>query len=321
MIVHFILHGETLESIAEEIKLENPEYLKEYHNQRCAREDYIYDELIPRKKLLIPTISEILEYNRKNDAPFKNTDRNPDIIFAPENLNEKYSVGIVEKEHTEAEIIDHPVFYTVSLQWVKKEENEHIFHFSKLDFYNRKESIIGDLAEESIRSLNPLEIRTNLKGEVMNVCITEETVKNFRVIKDQLSDHFPGQYAQMYIREFEYSVFNKDLFSERMKEDWFIKAWFAPVRLPFKNGRSYYQQTLDDGNIPVHISQKVELNDNPDEITLIQTLEPDEKKVFDFSGKYIFQAENGCAKNIQMSYGISRFGVKNTVRLLIDKLL
>ncbi|MEY8761665.1 hypothetical protein [Chryseobacterium tongliaoense] len=321
MIVHFILHGETLESIAEEIKLENPQYLKEYHNQRCAREDYIYDELVPKRKLLIPNISEIFEYNQKNDAPFKNIDRNPDIIFAPENLNEKYSVGIVEKEYTEAGIIDHPIFYTVSLQWVKNEENEHLFHFSKLDFYNRKESIMGDLAEECIRSLNPLEIRTNLKGEVLSVYITEETLKNFKTIKDRLSDHFPGQYAQIYIQEFEYAVLNKDLFSQRMKEDWFIKTWFAPVRAPFKNGKSYYQQNLDEENIPVNISQKVERNENPDEIVLVQTLESGEKKLFDFTGKYIFEKENGWVKNVQMNYGISRFGVKNTVRILIDKLL
>ena len=321
MIVHFILHGETLESIAEEIKLENPEYLKEYHNRRCAREDYIYDELVSGKKLLIPNISEIFEYNQKNDAPFKKNNRNPEIIFAPENLNEKYSVGIVEKEYTENGIIDHHVFYTVSLQWIKNEENEHVFYFSKLDFYNRKETIIGDLAEECIRSLNPLEIRTNIKGEVLSIYITEETLKNFKTIKDRLSDRFPGQYAQIYIQEFEDAVLNKELFSQRMKEDWFIKAWFAPVRAPFKDGKSHYQQNLDEENIQVNISQKVEQNNNPDEIILIQNLDSGEKKLSDFNGKYTFQTENGWVKNFQMNYNISRFGVKNTVRILIDKLL
>jgi hypothetical protein len=49
MTVHFILSGETLESIAEEINLENPKYLKEFHNAHCAREDFIYDDLVPRK--------------------------------------------------------------------------------------------------------------------------------------------------------------------------------------------------------------------------------------------------------------------------------
>lgn len=50
MIVHFILSGETLESISEEINLENPVYLKEFHNTYCAREDFIQDTLIPGKK-------------------------------------------------------------------------------------------------------------------------------------------------------------------------------------------------------------------------------------------------------------------------------
>lgn len=49
MIIHFILSGETLESISEEINLENPRYLKEFHNQHCAREDAIHEKLIPGK--------------------------------------------------------------------------------------------------------------------------------------------------------------------------------------------------------------------------------------------------------------------------------
>jgi hypothetical protein len=318
MIIHFILHGETLESIAEEIKLENPKYLKEYHNQRCAREDYIDEELIPRKKLLIPNISEIQKYNQKNDAPFKSPEQNPVIVFKPEDLDKKYSVGIVEKIQKGENTFDHPVFYNVSLKWIKYEENRHIFHFSKLSFYNRKDSIMADLAEECIKSINPLEISTNSKGEVINVSVPKETLENFNEIKDRLLGLYPGEYSKMYIEEFEYAVLNQEIFSQRMKEDLFIKIWFAPFRNKFTDGKSYYQIKVTDENIPVTVIQKVETGENESEIILVQKNQSSESEMF--TGKYILDKETGLIKNSYIDFEISHNSVKNTTRFLIEEI-
>ncbi|MFC3161051.1 hypothetical protein ACFOEQ_23795 [Chryseobacterium arachidis] len=69
MMVHFILFGETLESISEEIHLENPKYLKEFHNRHCAKGDLIDHQLVPGKKLFIPDTDTVKRYNSRNDAP------------------------------------------------------------------------------------------------------------------------------------------------------------------------------------------------------------------------------------------------------------
>ncbi|WP_042720534.1 hypothetical protein [Flavobacterium sp. B17] len=140
MIVHFILSGETLESISEEIQLENPEYLKEFHNKYCAREDFIYDDLIPRKKLLIPDIDKIREYNSRNDAYFKNPRLNPVLSFRPENFSKIYAVTNKEIEENSLDRKQNTLTYTVSVKWIKSEDRSHIFHLFKNTFQTNREA-------------------------------------------------------------------------------------------------------------------------------------------------------------------------------------
>ncbi|MFC3161052.1 hypothetical protein ACFOEQ_23800 [Chryseobacterium arachidis] len=46
------------------------------------------------------------------------------------------------------------------------------------------------LASESIKALNPIEVTTDGKGEVIKVGLTEHTIKNFHAIKERLFDFF-----------------------------------------------------------------------------------------------------------------------------------
>ncbi|WP_370900696.1 hypothetical protein [Chryseobacterium gossypii] len=321
MIVHFILHGETLESIAEEIKLENPKYLIEYHNQKCAREDYINDRLIPGKKLLIPDSNTVREYNSRNDAPFKSPALNPEIPFKPEKLDKRYTLGIIENEQNEERTSESSVFCTVALKWIGYENGEHVFHFSKLDFYNRNDSIVGDLAEECIKSLNPVEIRTNNDGEVISVHTDKKILDDFGAVKEKLMDLYPGEYSRIYIEEFEYAVLNQGLFSKRMKQDLFIKIYFAPLRNKFINGKSHYRLSFTDDNILMNIAQEAEQPEVPGETILIQHYKPSgEEKDMGLNGKYILEKETGLIKKADIEYHMSRYSVKSTTKLLIEEL-
>lgn len=318
MIVHFILHGETLESISEEIKLENPKYLKEYHNKRCAREDYIQDELIPRKKLLIPELKDINEYNSKNDAPFKHPKLNPKLSFDPENFSKIYDVNITEATENEDKKKSNFISFTASLKWVKKDSNDHIFHLFKNNFYDQAGSKMADLATESIRSLNPIVIKTDSKGKIINITLKKETIDNFKSIKEKLLDFFPDKYAKIYIDEFEMAVLDQKLFNERMKNDSFIKTYFASVRNEFVNGKSYVEQTIGEENIPIIIQQKVGDENHAQEIDLLQTFQSPDQNI-DYNGKYTLFSENGLIKNIEFKYTIFQYGIKNVTSLKIHE--
>ncbi|GEN78121.1 hypothetical protein [Chryseobacterium hagamense] len=319
MTIHFILSGETLESIAEEIHLENPEYLKEFHNTRCAREDIIDKALVPGKKLMIPDPGKIREYNSRNDAPFKHPRLNPQIPFHPENFSRIFSVVNKDTEDNGLEEKSNTLTYTVSLKWLRKEEDHHLFQIFKNNFSEGNGSMMADLASESIRSLNPVEVRTDFKGNVLQVSLPEETLKNFGKIKERLTDLFPDEYAKIYLDEFETVVLARHLFNLRMKEDVFIKTYFAALRNRFENGKSFLRQSVGEENIPLDIQQQVESPDYDQEIVLIQNSDPAETDQ-SFTGKYRLDAEAGMVKEIEIDYTISLSGVKNSSFLTMREL-
>lgn len=318
MIVHFILSGETLESISEEINLENPKYLKEFHNTHCAKEDMIYDELVPRKKLLIPDLNKIQEYNSRNDAPFKDLKLNPVLPFNPENFSKIFSVKNTQTEETENNSKSNVLTYTVSVKWIKKEDNFHVFHLFKNNFSDQQGSMMADLASECTRSLNPLILKTTEKGEVINISLSEETISNFDKIKERLTDLFPDKYAAIYINEFSFAVLNKDLFNERMKDDIFIKSYFASLRNAFFNGKSYLKQSVGEENTRIELQQKVESENYTDEIILNQNSQP--QTHIHFKGKYILNTEDGLVKKIEINHSISEFSVKINSEIEIKEL-
>jgi hypothetical protein len=319
MIVHFILSGETLESISEEINLENPKYLKEFHNTHCAREDLIHDKLVPRKKLLIPDLNKIREYNSKNDAPFKHPKLNPEIPFNPENFSKIYSIINTEIEENELEKRSNILSYTVSVKWIRREGAFHFFHLFKNNFSDEHGSMMADLASQSIRSLNPIEVKTDHNGEIVNVKLTQETISNFEKIKERLSDLFSDKYAKIYLDEFEFAILNKELFNSRMKEDVFIKSYFASLRNKFTNGKSYFTQTIGEENIHIDIQQKVGSSEYDQEIVLQQNMNFPEKDK-NFTGKYILYTETGMVKEFEIQYNISQFGVKNSSFFTVKEL-
>jgi len=319
MTVHFILSGETLESIAEEINLENPKYLKEFHNTHCAREDFIDDDLVPRKKLLIPDIHKIKEYNSRNDAHFKSPKLNPHIPFHPENLAKIYTVESRETEENVLEEKKNALSYTVSVKWIRKEDNVHIFHLFKNNFSEKSGSMMADLASESIRSLNPVEVKTDDKGRIVLIALPKETLDNLTKIKERLEDLFPDKYAKIYLDEFEQIVLDPSLFHSRMKEDIFIKNYFAAIRNTFTNGKSYLTQSIGEENTEIQIQQKVEHSDDH-EIILRQNINSHENEL-DFTGKYTLHRDSGWVKEIGIEYTISQFGVKNNSVFSLKELL
>jgi len=319
MIVHFILSGETLESISEEIHLENPKYLKEFHNKHCAREDFIQDQLVPGKKLLIPGISKVRDYNSLNDAPFKNPKLNPEIPFNPENFSRIYAVVNKELYENGLEKRHAVLMYTASVKWIRNENGFHIFHLYKNNFSDGQGSMMTDLASESIRSLNPLEVKTDLKGNVVMVQLTQQTVDHFEKIMGRLSNLFPDQYAEIYLDEFERAVRNRSTFNSRMKNDVFIKNYFASVRNPFINGKSSIHQSIGEENTEVILRQKIENPEYYNEIVIIQDLEDSESDM-KFSGKYTLYTKTGLIKNIDLHYIISQFGFKNSSFFTVTEL-
>lgn len=318
MMIHFILPGDTVENIAEKIRLENPVYLKEFHNQHCLKEDFIVDDLIPGKKLMLPDFSKIKAYNDKNDAPFKSLELNPKIVFNPIGFNEKFKIAIKESSYAGGKVVENQFSYIASLQWIKNELGEHLFHFTKDQFSNQNETKMESLAIESMRPLYPIEVFVNAKGEILRVTLKKEILNNFNQIKGKLLDFFPDKYAKIYLEEFEYVVLNPDIFDQKMKEDWFLKNYFSSFRNPFENGKSFFELNLD--KILLNIQQTVKLTDNKEEILLHQTLKSKEENQDDFTGNVTVSKNNGMIKSLNAIYSYKEFSVSYSTEFSIKNI-
>ncbi|WP_292010902.1 hypothetical protein [Chryseobacterium sp.] len=320
MIPHFVLPGETLESISEEIQLENPQYLKEYHNQHCARQERIEEELIPGHRLIMPGIDKVREFNNRNDAPFKSLEKNPVLKFNPENLHTQYKVEIKENQQGEGiKNVSQTISYTVTLQWYEANKQEHLFHCTREGFVSN-EGKMGNLARKCVEVLNPLLIKTDLKGEILNVALRPEILENFRETKRDLLDKFPDQYAERYIEELEYVINNAALFDERMKTDLFIKTYFGPLRSKFENGISVFSKDIGEENVSLEVIQKADKTDSGEKINLLQKANLEIPEV-DYKGNYVLSSSDGIIEKAEIQYDISLYGVKYVTRIILSEVV
>jgi len=318
MMIHFILPGDTLENIAEKIRLENPVYLKEFHNQHCLKDDSIVDHLVPGKKLLLPDFAKIKAYNDKNDAPFKSPELNPKIVFDPIGFDEKFKIKIKESSNTDGKTVENRFSYIASLQWIKNEFDEHLFHFTKDQFSNQNNTKMESLAIESMKSLYPIEVFVTPKGQILRTGITREVLKNFNQIKAKLLDFFPDKYAKIYLEEFEYVVLNPDVFDQKIKEDWFLKNYFSSFRNPFENGKSFFEMYLD--KTLLNVQQTAKLTDNKEEILLHQTLKSKEENQDDFTGNVTVFKNNGMIESLNAVYSYKEFSVSYSTEFSIKNI-
>ena len=318
MMLHFIRHGDTLQSIADQINLENPLYIKEFHNQKCGREDYIFEDLVVGKRLFLPDNLTIQNYNSRNDASFKSSEKNPKINFLPENLDVQYKVNVKEISFDDGKKSENSFSYNFSLKWIKIEYSYHTFQVAKTDFSNIKEKL-GDLASSCMQSLNPIEIQTNLKGEIVTVNLLKETIENFPKIKEKLLDRFPDKYAKIYIEEFEYVVLNQELFQKKMKHDWLLKTFFAPIRNEFKNGKSQFKIFLENENSLVDIQQTGLVKDEIDEVILNQALLNDKIEI-KYTGNYILSSQTGIIQSMEIRNSYSEYNILHNTELKVSQI-
>lgn len=71
MIIYYTKSGQSLADLCNEIQLENPEYLREYHNQNCSLSERFTGDIVQGMKIYIPSSTEIIELNKKSEAIIK----------------------------------------------------------------------------------------------------------------------------------------------------------------------------------------------------------------------------------------------------------
>lgn len=219
MIIYLALPGDTLEKISSDLKIENPVYIREFHNQHCAKHERFYTDVKPGQSLLLPFGNEIKELNKKI---IENRDS---LYYHPLHGKIPFQIPLLKGTYK----INHQKFlddelltdyqYQIDLNYIKFEDSHHIFSFRMSDFKKEgKESDtkISNLAKACIEIVYPLELLLNEKGALENVRLTHSE----NSIKDQLEalkSYFTDPYSHSYINQMKLMMIEEKNLLENLK--------------------------------------------------------------------------------------------------------
>lgn len=294
MFNRIILPDDTLESIAREINLEKPEFILQFHNSKCAKEDLIKDKLIPWKKLHIPGKELVEKVNVEVFEELSKPQYNPNIKFFPSSIDGSFRTIILESAvnaNNKKEIVK--IIYDAQLKYNENQNGLHVIEYSRNKFKGTHEGMLSDLALKCFEKICPLLIFLNENGVVVRIEIKKEIKADFDKIKKEIADYFIGEIADSYLENFEYVVKNDALFNKKMKKDLFIRTYFAPVRKKFEHGKSTVKLTFAEKE-EWQIEQKVEEN-TEEKLKISQCLGkisfPEDENFTNYEGQYLFNPQ------------------------------
>ncbi len=289
---HYVKNGDTLAGLATEIGLENPVYLKEYNNAQCLPDDLIREELEPGKRVLLPKLTEIERYNALKDAPFRLPRANPNLSWKANLDKRSYHI----KVNNSIDGIETGSFqYEVQLQLRKSGNDYRQLNWFRTDYQFGKTSKMGQLAKACSEAINPLLITIDDEGILQEIVVDKVVLEKLPEIQAALCDAFPDAYAAAYIEDLAYVLQQPHLVNRRMRQDPFIKTYFAPFRAPFDKGLSFFSLQLSPAMLPLRLQQVVATTDYTDTIPLAQSMieDPASSQGQYYEGKYLLSGEDG----------------------------
>ena len=202
MITYMTLPGDTLEKIASDLKVENPVYLKEFHNTCCARHDRLTEpvQLNAGMLLHIPFGDDIKKLNRKI------SENGDSLYYHPPYGKIPFKIALLEGSYTirHQKYLDSTLLnnysYQTELKYLKSEKDQHFFTvkiFGSMKDGHESDSKISSLAKACAAIIFPLEIRTNETGKLISAefCRPETAVKNeLELLKKYFTDQWSASY-------------------------------------------------------------------------------------------------------------------------------
>ncbi|REC50184.1 hypothetical protein [Chryseobacterium pennipullorum] len=223
--------GETLESISWGLKIQNPAYLRQYHNARCSPFDIIPEEGTLRflQKIYIPCPEEVAEMNGKiqqqgeslcyllpyGKIPFNITSVSGDYeVRQTENED-----GIQKLEYT----------YTVHLSYIKEEENNHYLYFSMSDLKKdgeEPEQKINSLATDFMKIIYPIQLRIDGHGSFVAAEAHTE-IKEILCQIEELKKYHGGPYAALHIEQMKSKMADSRVMYDSLKDLIVLQFFFG----------------------------------------------------------------------------------------------
>lgn len=220
--IYFVKQGETLESISWELTLENPKYLREYHNSRCSYLDLIPEDGTLRflQKLHIPNSHEILKLNeqiRKSGESLCYLLPMGKISFNIELIDGDYEV---KQSESDEGIKKSEYSYTLHFKYIREDEKGHHIQFSMNNFKKNEEEPeekINNLASDFVKIVYPITLIIDKSGNFVEANPIKET-KDIINELEALKQYHTGSYAVSHINQMKNKMADQQMIYNSLKE-------------------------------------------------------------------------------------------------------
>lgn len=229
MIIYYTQSGQSLSDLCNEIQLENPEYLKEYHNQNCSFSDRFDGDIVQGMKIYIPSSTEILELNKKirdNNQSFYDFPTNGKFPFDFKFWEGTYQ--IIQTTYSDDTVLT-KYENKVRLDCEGIKNGYYHFLFSAFDFRKNEDisdSKVDTLAKMCIEVIYPIRYSINPKGKLIDIVLTKKT-KDIVSELDSIKNFFSDQYSSDYIEKMKDIVESSEIISEKFKNTLFNSFMFG----------------------------------------------------------------------------------------------
>ncbi|MDV3492907.1 hypothetical protein BAS06_06725 [Elizabethkingia miricola] len=219
MMIYNVKPGQNLAEVCDEIHLENPDYLRDFHNKSCPLTEYIEGDIINTARLSIPTAQQIKEINKKireNHESFYEFPFNGQFPFAFDLWDGIYH--ITRTEYLNEEIINN-YEQKIQLNFEFAKDNCFYFQFNAFGFKKNAEvsdNKISTLAKMCMKVIYPIRLVITSNGKIQNIELTKEPFQIFAEL-DSIKNFFPDQHSSDYIEKMKDYVKNPKTISEKLK--------------------------------------------------------------------------------------------------------
>ena len=203
MITYMTLPDDTLEKIASDLKVENPTYLKDFHNKHCAIHDRLAEpvKMKPGTLLLIPFGEEIRKLNQEINKNGDSLYYHPPHGKIPHPIPLLSGVYTITHQKLENGNVHTSYSYQTELKYLRAEQDDHFFSLQIFGSHKNgieSDSKVSSLSKATAAIIFPVEIRVDKTGKI--------TESNFfhseAVIKSELDDlkkYFTDDLSASYI--------------------------------------------------------------------------------------------------------------------------
>lgn len=220
MMIYYTKSGQSLADLCNELQIENPEYLKEYHNQNCSLTERWEGDIVPGMKLYIPLAQEIREINKRirnenqslYDFPAKGRFPFDFKLWAG-------TYQIIQTTYSDDTILA-KYENTIRLNFEGMQNGYYHFLFSAFDFRKNEEDSdtkMNSLARMCMAVVYPIRYSIDIEGKIIDIVLaktTEEIVSELETIKN----FFPDHYSSDYVERMKAVVGNSETISKKFKD-------------------------------------------------------------------------------------------------------